>query len=62
MLSLYKTTWAVLFPVIGVVVGILQPFSFQRMENIGHMPQLEAPEDFSAILITALKQVAAPVE
>ena len=34
--------------------SILKPIRFSRMQDIGHMPQLEAPEEFNSKLLDAL--------
>lgn len=38
--------------------AIMSPRAFYRMEEIGHMPQLEAPENFANLLKNALRKVA----
>lgn len=41
---------------------ILKPVSFERMREIGHMPQLEANEAFTGLLQDALQNVAGKAE
>lgn len=41
------------------LAGVLKTKRFSRLQDVGHMPQLEAPEEFSETLVTTLNELAA---
>ena len=41
------------------LAGVLKTTRFSRLQDVGHMPQLEAPEEFSETLVMTLDELAA---
>ena len=41
------------------LAGVLKVTRFSRLQDVGHMPQLEAPEEFSETLVMMLNELAA---
>lgn len=41
------------------LAGLIEPLSFARLGDVGHMPQLEDPQGFNASLLSALRAIEA---